>query len=55
MREEHILIQLGFPIQDAICLCHSMRREGTLREFIENAEREQREYYESLERPKEAV
>lgn len=39
MTEERRLIMLGIPAVDAISLCHSMRRDGTLPEFIREQER----------------
>lgn len=38
MSEEWRLVCIGFPLEDAISLCASMRREGTLNEFIKNEE-----------------
>lgn len=43
MYEEHRLMALGFPLEDAISLCYSLRKEGTLHEFIENEEKKFRE------------
>lgn len=39
MGEERRLIAIGFPADEAICLCYSMRREGTLAAFVEQEER----------------
>lgn len=43
--EERRLIAIGFPADEAICLCYSMRREGTLAKFVE---REEQKYYERM-------
>lgn len=36
--EERRLLHIGFPIEDAITLCDSMRRSGELESFIQNQE-----------------
>lgn len=38
MYEEQRLMALGFPISDAVTLCHSLRREGTLESFMREQE-----------------
>lgn len=38
MTEERRLIAIGFPLDEAITLCYSMRKEGTLAEFVEKEE-----------------
>lgn len=43
MNEERRLIALGYPADEALCICYSMRREGTLYEFVAQAEREYQE------------
>lgn len=43
MTEEFVLVSYGFPLEDAICICNDMRRDGTLREFIKNLEERHRE------------
>lgn len=43
MTEERRLIAIGFPADDAICMCHVMRREGTLAEFVKREEEKYRE------------
>lgn len=40
MNEERRLIAIGFPIEDAASICWSMRRDGTLREYVEKQEKE---------------
>lgn len=42
MREEERLIYLGWPVDEAISLCHTLRREGVLRQFMEETERKYR-------------
>ena len=34
MDEERRLLSIGFPLEDAISICFSMRREGTLSDFV---------------------
>jgi len=38
MYEEQRLTKLGYPLEDAVSLCHSLRREGTLEEFVAEEE-----------------
>ncbi len=33
--EERLLILYGWPVNDAISMCHSLRRQGMLPEFME--------------------
>ena len=42
MYEEMRLHSLGFPLEDALTLCDSLRKEGTLKEFVERLEDEHR-------------
>lgn len=35
MYEEQFLVSLGCPLEDAVTLCHSMHREGSLDRFME--------------------
>lgn len=39
MYEEQRLMAMGFPISDAVTLCHSMRREGALDSFMREQEK----------------
>lgn len=39
MSEERRLIAIGFPADEAICMCYSMRRDGTLAAFVEQEEK----------------
>ncbi len=43
MTEERLLISIGYPAEEAICICHDMRRDGTLREFVRKEEEKYRE------------
>lgn len=38
MYEEQRLIMIGFPLDDAINICHSMRKDGSLETFVEEQE-----------------
>lgn len=38
MHEEQRLISIGFPFSEAVAICHAMRREGTLTDFIREQE-----------------
>ena len=38
MYEEQLLIAKGFPLEDALTVCHSMRRVGTLDQFMEQVD-----------------
>ena len=42
MTEERRLLAAGMPLEDAISNCHALRREGSLPEFVERQERENR-------------
>lgn len=42
MYAEQRLISIGFPLSDAVSICHSLRKEGTLEEFVIEQEREYR-------------
>ena len=42
MYEEMRLHSLGFPLEDALTLCDSLRKEGTLKQFVEKLEDEHR-------------
>ena len=42
MYEEMRLRSLGFPLEDALTLCDSLRKEGTLKQFVEKLEDEHR-------------
>ena len=43
MNEEIRLIRLGWPLEDALTLCFSMRKEGGLAAFVEAEEARARE------------
>lgn len=43
MYEEQFLISTGMPLDAALTLCHSLRREGFLEDFM-------REQYENVQR-----
>lgn len=34
------LLSIGFPMDDAVSICHSMEKEGTLDEYVARQERE---------------
>ncbi len=38
MYEEQRLMKFGYPLDEALCLCHSLRREGTITEFAKSEE-----------------
>lgn len=40
MTEERRLLATGMPLDEIICTCHALRRDGTLPEFV--ARREER-------------
>lgn len=42
MYEEQLLIAKGFPLEDALTVCHSMRRSGMLDEFMAEIEKSTR-------------
>lgn len=42
MYEELRLHSLGFPLEDALTLCDSLRKEGTLKQFVEELEDQHR-------------
>lgn len=45
MHEERKLIAQGYPLEDAITLCNSMRRTGELSDFMgQNHERTQKNH-----------
>lgn len=48
MNEERRLMALGFPLEDAVTLCHSLRKEGTLEDFVRQQEKELRSFYKSI-------
>ena len=43
MGEELRLISLGWPLEDAVTLCFSLRKEGRLEAFVEAEEARARE------------
>lgn len=43
MYEEQRLMSIGFSLDEAVSLCHSLRKEGKLQEFVEEQERRYRE------------
>lgn len=45
MTEELRLISMGFPADEAICMCFAMRKEGTLRDFVREEEKRFKEKY----------
>ena len=42
MYDEMRLHSLGFPLEDALTLCDSLRKEGILKQFVEELELEHR-------------
>ena len=40
MTEERRLLTTGMPLEDIVSNCCAIRREGTLREFVEKCERQ---------------
>ena len=42
MYEEMRLHSLGFPLEDALTLCDSLRKEGRLKQFVEELEQKHR-------------
>ena len=42
MYEEMRLHSLGFPLEDAVTLCNDLRKECTLKQFVEELEKEHR-------------
>ena len=42
LTEERRLISIGYPADEAICMCHAMRRDGTLAEFVRREEEKYR-------------
>lgn len=38
MSDERRLAATGMPLEDAISMCHDMRRDGTLNEFVQDQE-----------------
>lgn len=47
--EEQRLISLGWPLEDAVTLCNSLRKEGVLQAFVEAEEEKAREtFYKSF-------
>lgn len=42
MYEEMRLHSLGYLLEDALTLCNSLRKEGTLKQFVEKLEDEHR-------------
>lgn len=45
MREEMRLHLSGVPLVDALTLCNSMRKEGSLKEFVDRVEAAYRERF----------
>lgn len=43
VHEELRLISIGFPLSEALGICHALRKEGTLEEFVKEQERKYRE------------
>lgn len=43
MNEEIRLIRLGWPLEDALTLCFSLRKEGRLEAFVEAEEAKARD------------
>lgn len=39
MKDELRLISIGFPLSDAVSICYSLRKEGTLEAFIREQEK----------------
>ena len=48
MYEEQRLIRIGFPLSEATAICHTMRKEGTLQQFVEDQEKEYRKLCEEI-------
>ncbi len=40
MSEERRILEAGVPLEDAISLCHALRREGSLSDFASRLETE---------------
>lgn len=40
MSEERELLARGYPLEDAITMCHSMRRTGELKELMRQDEKQ---------------
>lgn len=38
MYEEQRLISIGFPVSEALGICHAMRRDGVLEAFVREQE-----------------
>lgn len=38
MYDELRLVAIGFPLEDAVSICYSMRKEGDLEDFIHQQE-----------------
>lgn len=39
MTEERRLMMAGIPIEDAICMCNCLRREGDLEDYVRREEK----------------
>ena len=48
LKEELRLISIGFPLSEALSICYSLKKEGTLEEFIQQQEKEYRKQCEQL-------
>lgn len=44
MYEEQRLVSIGFPLEDAVSVCHTLRKDGTLDEFVKAEEDKNREH-----------
>lgn len=53
VKEELRLISIGFPLSEALSICYSLKKEGTLEDFIQQQEKEYRKQCEQL--AKEAI
>ncbi len=41
--EEQRLISMGWPLEDALTLCHSLKKEGMMEQFVKELEEKYRE------------
>lgn len=44
MYEEQRLVSIGFPLEDAVSVCHALRKDGNLDEFVEAEENNHRNH-----------
>lgn len=48
MKEELRLISIGFPLSEAVSICYSLRKDGTLEQFIQEQEKKYRRECEKI-------